>query len=1050
MSTDGEDDTTMAGSMTTMAFSERDLAHGVTNWMLTNFRTQLVGAVQSTPFSVPLLCAIACREAGGYWLPLTPTRPAAEILGLCVYDASGDVAGAPRTAFPTNTAEFRLAYGDDFTTILIGEANKARAARGLAPAAMVYKGYGIFQYDLQYVRHDEAFFRARKWYDFRECVTRAVGELQKKYDATGDIHEAVRAYNGSGPKAVQYARDVMRLLPFCEEVATGAAAAAPAMVPPAIAAQVAAPDVPGDSDPAAPADGEISETADLDTARVLANLGAPAAAATLAPATALAAFTTLAFDLSKAQAFLKACMTSTPRVTYGLGAKVPFHGAVPGKDFTKVDCSGFVREAIRLSTNPPTFPDGSVVQHDWIREHGFQKATVDDGKLNDDVVRIAFLRPQDSPHGIGHVVLISRAVTLESHGGVGPDARAWDGSDWQAKAFVYVLARGAQLAMAAAPGQAAAALALAATFTVRHGRRYRATVVLNGFEQFASNSVIADKLMQVGFTNVDVTGSGGARQAEGTWGGPDTTAQLDPHLTGVVELPPGAAVVSAAAMASPAVVGKAQPAGNISTNVFTTQSLPAHHDGLLVVKLRSEAMTSGPTLPAMAMAMTPPTTQGLSALAFYERAGMIKRVVPLRKQAQGGPYPAAAMPMTALAAMMHTPEPQKASDPGAGVSFVELERGQDAQQLQNALASDPNVLSVSKVAARYLVARAPSRKAATIAGEATAAAAPPPDAALWNLRKILWAEARARAGFQDAGAIKVAVLDTGVDDGHPDLKVGAYHWQNPDVSAPVSSRDIVGHGTHVSGTIAALIGNQVGINGVCACDLRVWKIFADDTLYLPQVGAFMYTVHPILYRRALIGCIEDEVDVVNLSIGGPAMPDPQEQSLFDQLLAGGTTICAAMGNDRQNGSPTSYPAAIPGVIAVGATDIDDRVAVFSNSGNHIAVSAPGRAIWSTLPLAAGQTGFWAEAGADGTPHEGKPMRREIKYAAWDGTSMATPHVSGCAALLLAKSRAAGSKLTSAQVRQALMATADKVADMGGAPFSTDYGAGRVNLFELLK
>ena len=1044
MAMNGEDDTTVAGSMMTMAHSERDLAHGVTNWMLSNFRAQLADAVKSTPLSVPLLCAIACREAGGYWLPLTPTRSAAEILGLCVYDASGDVAGAPRTAFPANTAEFRLSYGDDFTTMLIGEANKARAARGLAPAAMVYKGYGIFQYDLQYVRPDEAFFRGRKWYDFRECVTRAVAELQKKFDATGDVHEAVRAYNGSGPKAVQYARDVMRLLPFCEE----AAGAAAATISPAMAARAASADLSGDGDPAAPAEGEISETADFETARVLANLGAPSAAS-LAPAPPLAAFTTLAFDLSKAQAFLKACMTSTPRVTYGLGAKVPFHGAVPGKDFTQVDCSGFVREAIRLSTNPPIFPDGSVVQHDWIREHGFQKVTIDDGKLNDDVVRIAFLRPQDSPHGIGHVVLISRAMTLESHGGVGPDTRQWDGGDWQSKAFVYVLARGAQLAMATVRGQAAAALALAASFTVRHGRRYRATVVLNGFEQFAGNNLIADKLTQVGFINVEVTGSGGTRQVDGTWDGPDTTAQLDPHLTGVVELPPGAAVVSAAAVASPAVIGKAQPAGNISTNVFTTQSLPAHHDGLLVVKLRSEVMTSGPVLPTMAMAMAPPATQGLSALAFYERAGMIKRVVRLRNEARGD-YPAAAMPMTAFAAMTHTPRPQNAADPGAGVSFVELERGQDAQQLQNALASDPNVLSVSKVAARYLLARAPSRKAATAAAEKTAAAAPPPDSSLWNLRKILWAEARARGGFQDAKPIKVAVLDTGVDDGHPDLKVGAYHWQNPDVSAPVSSRDIVGHGTHVSGTIAALIGNQVGINGVCACDLRVWKIFADDTLYLPQIGAFMYTVHPILYRRALIGCIEDEVNVVNLSIGGPAVPDPQEQSLFDQLLAGGTTICAAMGNDRQSGSPTSYPAAIPGVIAVGATDIDDRVAVFSNSGNHIAVTAPGSAIWSTLPLAAGQTGFWAEAGADGTPREGKPMRREIKYAAWDGTSMATPHVSGCVALLLAKSEAAGSKLTSTQVRQALMATADKVPDMGGQPFSTDYGAGRVNLFELLK
>src|SRR5262249_40401750 len=142
--------------------------------------------------------------------------------------------------------------------------------------------------------------------------------------------------------------------------------------------------------------------------------------------------------------------------------------------------------------NPPApFPDGSVVQHDWIREHGFEKSSIADGKLNDDVVRIAFLRPQDTAHGIGHVVLISRAKTLESHGGVGPDSRAWTGGDWQAKAFVYVLARGAQLAMAADAGSFTAIEALAASFTVRHGRRYRATISLSGLEQFASNDLVA-------------------------------------------------------------------------------------------------------------------------------------------------------------------------------------------------------------------------------------------------------------------------------------------------------------------------------------------------------------------------------------------------------------------------------------------------------------------------------------------------------------------------------------------------------------------------------
>ena len=150
----------------------------------------------------------------------------------------------------------------------------------------------------------------------------------------------------------------------------------------------------------------------------------------------------LAVDIAAAQGFLNACMTSHPRVSYGLGAKVSPPGAEPGSGFAKVDCSGFVREALRRATTlGGRFPDGSVVQHDWVRAHDFQKVGVADGAARDGAVRIAFLRPQDSPHGIGHVVLVNDGSTLESHGGVGPDARTWDQKGWQAKAFVYVLTR---------------------------------------------------------------------------------------------------------------------------------------------------------------------------------------------------------------------------------------------------------------------------------------------------------------------------------------------------------------------------------------------------------------------------------------------------------------------------------------------------------------------------------------------------------------------------------------------------------------------------------
>ena len=288
-----------------------------------------------------------------------------------------------------------------------------------------------------------------------------------------------------------------------------------------------------DSDPAAPLAGEVG---DLSSGRDLANYGEPTGGA------AAAAPPLLTLDMAKVRAFLQACMTSTPRVTYGLGKKIPSLSSVPGRDFTQVDCSGFVRQALRLGTNPTlAFPDGSVVQHDWIDKQGFAKSTPAAAKLSDGLVRIAFLRPQDTSSHIGHVVLIAGAKTLESHGGTGPDSRDWTATSWQASTFVYVLAHdtaiaggGAMLSAALLPG---AAPTPTPTFTVRNGHRYRATLVLSGLEQFASNDLIEGRLQGYGFINVIVTGSGGTRVAEGTWNGPDTTGQLDSHIVSIVEIP---------------------------------------------------------------------------------------------------------------------------------------------------------------------------------------------------------------------------------------------------------------------------------------------------------------------------------------------------------------------------------------------------------------------------------------------------------------------------------------------------------------------------------
>lgn len=76
-----------------------------------------------------------------------------------------------------------------------------------------------------------------------------------------------------------------------------------------------------------------------------------------------------------------------------------------------------------------------------------------------------------------------------------------------------------------------------AAYTVKQGKRYRATISLGLLERFASNDTIAGKLREAGFTDVVVTGSGGTREAQGRWPGADTTAEMPPQITAVAEVP---------------------------------------------------------------------------------------------------------------------------------------------------------------------------------------------------------------------------------------------------------------------------------------------------------------------------------------------------------------------------------------------------------------------------------------------------------------------------------------------------------------------------------
>jgi hypothetical protein len=186
-------------------------------WLMGNFKAPITAVAASSPLDIDLICAIVCKETASQWLHWTD-KPAAEVLARCVFDASGDAPGTGRKAFPPNTAAFRARFGNALTEMLIAEANKTRQWRNLQPEEWVYKGYGIFQYDLQNILTDEAFFTGRLWGTMDNCLDRFMRLMNEKLKSSGgDVRDAVRRYNGSGAKAEEYARHVMIMAEWAKQ-----------------------------------------------------------------------------------------------------------------------------------------------------------------------------------------------------------------------------------------------------------------------------------------------------------------------------------------------------------------------------------------------------------------------------------------------------------------------------------------------------------------------------------------------------------------------------------------------------------------------------------------------------------------------------------------------------------------------------------------------------------------------------------------------------------------------------------------------------------------
>ncbi len=246
--------------------------------------------------------------------------------------------------------------------------------------------------------------------------------------------------------------------------------------------------------------------------------------------------------------------------------------------------------------------------------------------------------------------------------------------------------------------------------------------------------------------------------------------------------------------------------------------------------------------------------------------------------------------------------------------------------------------------------------------------------------------------------VVVAVIDTGVDASHPDLSGQVLPGTSFVPGVPTAADDN-GHGTHVSGIIAAGTNNGVGVRGA-APGVKILPLKALDSGAHGSYSAV---------ATAIYSAVNQGAKVINMSLGGNVA-----STIFDAAVAyatsHGVTVVAAAGNDGTRGNPASYPAATPGVIAVGAVDSTLTRASFSTCGGYVDIAAPGVAILSTVPGG---------------------------YASWNGTSMASPFVAAAAAVLQASHPAC----TPAAIEAALKSGAT---DRGPTGRDDLYGAGVVD------
>jgi len=274
----------------------------------------------------------------------------------------------------------------------------------------------------------------------------------------------------------------------------------------------------------------------------------------------------------------------------------------------------------------------------------------------------------------------------------------------------------------------------------------------------------------------------------------------------------------------------------------------------------------------------------------------------------------------------------------------------------------------------------------------------------WGLQKV-----GASAAWQESTGkdVVVAIIDSGVDSSHPDFLNSFVDGYDPVTGSiiPAGKSDAyVPHGTHVAGIVAANRNDHYGVAGL-----------APDALIMPIPIFQPGFIGDIYVADGVKWAVDNGAKILQNSWGGPGFSNILKDA-FDYALKKNVVVVVSTGNTHIDEN-WGFPNTIPGVIGVGSTNVNDDISSFSSRGDSVSVVAPGEKILSTVP------GGW-------------------EY--YQGTSMASPFVSGLAALLLEKYPDA----TPYQIRKMIESSAVDVDDV--KDFSTNDGYGRIDAAEALK